>query len=189
VEQPGRRAAAKGGSVAGPRGLPYEGAVPSRALLLAVALLPTAVRAQDEDETFSAPPPDEDRIHVTAMGGALFDLRGSGETYSFVGGEVAYSFEQMDIGILAQGYRLGQRATSLWSPVVMARFLQRFETRKGLEATFGVGLGAGKTDTWRGWYQLALGMRLIEGPLFIQGELGFEQLDLFRLGGGIGFRF
>jgi len=168
----------------------YERSVPSRALLLAAALLPACVAAQEEDEeTFSAPPPDQDRVHLTALGGALFDLSGSGGTYSFVGGELAYAFESMDVGILAQGYRLGRRASSVWSPVVMARFLQRFETRRGLEATFGIGLGAGKTDRWVGWYQLALGVRLIEGPLFVQGELGFEQLDLFRLGAGIGLRF
>ncbi len=163
--------------------------MPSRALLLAAALLPACAVAQEEEETFSTAPPDQDRIHLTALGGALFELSGSGETHSFVGGEIAYAFESMDVGILAQGYRLGRRATSTWSPVVMARFLQRFETRRGLEATFGIGLGAGKTDGWVGWYQLALGMRLIEGPVYIQGELGFEQLDLFRLGGGIGFRF
>jgi hypothetical protein len=167
----------------------YEGAVNARALLLALALVPLAATAQDEDEPFSAPPPEQDRLHLTALGGMLIDLAGSGETYPFFGGEVAYSFEQMDVGLLAQGYKLGRHATSTWSPIVMARFLQRFETRKGLEATFGFGAGAGKTDHWVAWYQLSLGMRLIEGPFYIQGELGFEQLDLFRLGGGIGFRF
>ena len=176
--------------MAGRRRRAYEEPVPWRALLLVAAILPACVAAQDEEsETFSAAPEEGDRIHLTAVGGALFDLSGSGGTYSYAGGEVAYAFESMDVGILAQGYRLGRRARSVWSPVVMARFLQRFETRRGLEATFGVGLGAGKTDGWVGWYQLVLGMRLIEGPLFIEGELGFEQLDLFRLGAGIGFKF
>jgi hypothetical protein len=168
--------------------------VPSRALpavLLAAALLPAVAVAQDDDEyTFTPPPPERDHLHLSALGGVLFSTSGRSETYEFAGVEAAFVLESADLGVLVQGYHLGtQRANAEWSPVILARFLNRFETARGLEATFGLGIGAGRATGWTAWYQIVLGMRLIEGPIFITGELGFEQLDLFRLAGGIGLRF
>jgi hypothetical protein len=158
------------------------------ALLLACA--PLAAQAQDE-EAYQESPRDEqhDLLHVTAWGGSLFDLSGHDSAAALLGGEVALAFESVDIGVLAQGYHLGlSRARSPWAPVVMARLLQRFETRRGIEATLGFGLGAARTTGWEGWFQLALGVRLAAGPVFFAGEVGFEQLNLFRLAAGVGFR-
>ncbi|HET9594370.1 MAG TPA: hypothetical protein VFP65_02250 [Anaeromyxobacteraceae bacterium] len=168
--------------------------MPTRALpaiVLAAALVPGSVRAQDDDEyTFTPPPPERDHFHLSALGGVLFSTSGRSETYEFAGVEGAFVLDSADLGVLVQGYHLGtQRANAQWSPVILARFLNRFETARGLEATFGIGIGAGRANGWTTWYQLVLGMRLIEGPIFITGELGFEQLDLFRLGGGLGIRF
>jgi hypothetical protein len=50
-------------------------------------------------------------------------------------------------------------------------------------------VGAGRPRGWRAWYQLAIGMRVPLGPLFLAGELAFEQYDLLRLGGGLGVAF
>ena len=52
-----------------------------------------------------------------------------------------------------------------------------------------LGLGAARPDAWQAWFQFAFGLRLGLGPLFLAGELGFEQLDLFRLAAGLGVRF
>jgi hypothetical protein len=167
--------------------------VPSRALLallLAAALLPASAVAQDDEYMFTPPPPERDHLHLSALGGVLFATSGRSDTYEFAGVETAFVLESMDLGLLLQGYHLGtRRANAEWSPVLLARFLNRFETARGLEATFGLGIGAGRVTGWTAWYQLVLGMRLIEGPLFITGELGFEQLDLFRLAGGLGLKF
>jgi hypothetical protein len=40
-----------------------------------------------------------------------------------------------------------------------------------------------------GWYQVALGMRFPLGPAFLGAELSFEQLDILRVAGGMGFAF
>jgi hypothetical protein len=153
--------------------------------------VPVPVAAQDDDEyTFTAPPPDRDHFHLSALGGVLFATSGPSDTYEFAGVEAAFVLESMDLGILAQGYHLGtRRANAEWSPVILARFLNRFETARGVEATFGLGIGAGRATGWTAWYQLVLGLRISEGPIFLTGEVGFEQLDLFRLAGGLGVRF
>lgn len=166
----------------------YLGEVRARLAALVVAALPLAAAAQDDEEAYIEPPAAA-RFHVTAWGGAALDTGGKSSAAGLAGGEVAYAFETADLGVLASGYRLGSRASSPWSPVVLARFLQRFETRRGLEATLGFGLGVGRTTKWIGWYQVALGVRLLEGPVFVAAELGFEQLDLLRLAGGVGLRF
>jgi hypothetical protein len=73
--------------------------------------------------------------------------------------------------------------------VVLARIRQRFETRRGLDATVGFGIGAGRIVHWETWFQFTIGLRLYAGPIFIAGEVGFERLDLFRLAGGLGVAF
>ncbi len=156
------------------------------ALLLASA--PLAAAAQDEEEIYPVAPAPP-RLYLTAWGGALVDTGGQFPAAGFGGGEVAWAFDALDVGVLAQGYRLGHRARTPFTPVILGRILQRFETRRGLEATLGIGVGAGRTDHWIGWFQFAVGLRIYEGPFFIAGEFGFEQLDLFRIAGGVGARF
>jgi hypothetical protein len=168
--------------------IPYAHAVRARLTALLVAALPALAAAQDEDVAYTEHP-SAARFHLTAWGGSSLDTTGDNPGAAHFGGEAAYAFEAADVGILAEGYRLGDRARSPWAPVVLARYLQRFETRRGLEATLGFGLGVGRTKSWIGWYQVALGVRLLAGPLFIAGELGFEQLDLLRLAAGVGVRF
>ncbi len=168
--------------------IPYAPAVRARLTALLVAALPSLAAAQDGDVVY-AEPPSAARFHLTAWGGASLDTTANNPGAAHFGGEVAYAFEAADVGLLAEGYRLGDRARTPWAPVVLARYLQRFETRRGLEATLGFGLGVGRTKSWIGWYQVALGVRLLAGPLFIAGELGFEQLDLLRLAAGVGVRF
>ncbi len=168
--------------------IPYAPAVRARLTALLVAALPALAAAQDEDVAY-AEPPSAAHFHLTAWGGSSLDTTANNPGAAHFGGEVAYAFEAADVGILAEGYRLGDRARSPWAPVVLARYLQRFETRRGLEATLGFGLGVGRTKSWIGWYQVALGVRLLAGPLFIAGELGFEQLNLLRLAAGVGVRF
>jgi hypothetical protein len=157
-------------------------------LLLLLLVVPGAALAQDE-ETYSEPSAGE-RVHVVAWGGTLLDLRGNSSAAGLAGGEVAYSFDSLDVGIMAQGYRLDRaRSTREWTPVVLLRLEQRFETRRGLEAIVALGLGAARPIDWQAWFQFAFGLRLGLGPLFIAGEVGFEQLDLFRLAAGVGVRF
>jgi len=72
--------------------------------------------------------------------------------------------------------------------VVLARVTQRFQTRRGLDATFTFGAGAARQVDWKAWFQVALGLRLDLGPIFLAGELGFEQDGLLRLGAGVGVR-
>ena len=160
----------------------------ARLSALLVAAVPFLAVGQDEDEAYSRSPSTA-RFHVTAWGGSALDTRARSPGAAHVGGEVAYAFEAADVGILAEGYRLGDRARTPWAPVVLARYVQRFETRRGLDATLGFGLGVGRTKSWIGWYQVALGVRLLDGPLFVAGELGFEQLDLLCLAAGVGVRF
>jgi hypothetical protein len=64
--------------------------------------------------------------------------------------------------------------------------MQRFPMRSGVEATFALGLGAARPRTWEAWFQVALGVRLPLGPLFLGGELAFERGDLLRLSAGLG---
>jgi hypothetical protein len=166
----------------------YAPAVRARLSALLVAAVPFLAVAQDEDEVYSEPP-SAARFHVTAWGGSSLDTTAKSPGAAHAGGEVAYAFEAADLGILAEGYHLGDRARTPWAPVVMARYLQRFQTLRGIEASLGFGLGVGRTKSWIGWYQVALGVRILEGPIFIAGELGFEQLDLLRLAAGVGVRF
>jgi hypothetical protein len=123
------------------------------ALLLASA--PLAAAAQDEEEIYPVAPAPP-RLYLTAWGGALVDTGGQFPAAGFGGAEVAWAFDALDVGVLAQGYRLGDRARTPWTPVILGRILQRFETRRGLEATLGIGIGAGRTDHWIGWFQFAV---------------------------------
>ncbi len=160
-------------------------------LALALAVGPLA---QDDRE----PPPtweeqeDEDdrpRLFVTAWGGEALDDGGAGRSYGILGGEVAWAFAYLDLGLAGYAYRSLPDARP-WTPVAMVRLTQRFPMRSGVEATFGLGVGAARPDAgWDAWFQVALGARIPLGPLFLAGELGFERGDLLRLAAGLGAAF
>lgn len=138
----------------------------------------------DEDDLDDAP-----RLFLSAWGGEALDEAGRGSSSGVVGGEVAWAFRALDLGLAGYGYRRLDAAEREWTPVALVRVLQRFRTRPGLEATFALGLGAGRPDGWTAWYQVALGGRATFGPLFVAGELAFEQYDLLRLAAGLGLAF
>lgn len=161
-----------------------------RAVLLAAVLtLPAAALAYDPFE--DAPPTggDRPRLLVTAWGGGLVGAPGSGRSGgSLGGGEVTWRFDAVDLGVQGLAAQV-EEGRSRFSPMVLFRVGQHFETRRGLEATFTLGLGAVRRTGWSGWFQVGLGGRVPLGPLFLAAELGFEQGDLLRLAGGLGIRF
>ncbi len=157
--------------------------------LLALALAASPGLAQEE----LRPPDDEPEeaghhLSVAAWGGEALDETGSGKSYGVLGGEVAWAFDQLDVGVAGYGYR-GLSETRTWTPVALLRLVQRFRMRSGVEATFGLGLGAGRPSGWEGWFQVALGARVPFGPMFLGGELSFERGDLLRLAAGLGLTF
>lgn len=159
-----------------------------RAIALLVVAAPLAAAAQDEEGY--APSQPSPHLHLTAWGGTLIDTGGQFPAAGLAGGEVAWAFESLEVGALGQAYHLGgPRARTPWSPVILARIRQRFETRRGLDATIGFGIGAARVAGWETWFQFAFGFRLYAGPVFVTGEVGFERLDLLRLAGGIGVAF
>lgn len=165
--------------------------------MIAVALalstsLAAAPLAQDD---FDPPPSyqDEDepsRIRLTLWGGEALATGRARHGSSLYGGEAAWAFESVDLGVAAYGYHTLLDSTRPWTPVVLARLTERFRTRRMLEAafTFGVGAGRPKAD-WSIWLQIALGIRYDLGPMFLAGEIAFEQNDLLRLAGGVGVKF
>jgi hypothetical protein len=136
---------------------------------------------------------DENQRHphllLSGWGGEALAGGGSGRASSFYGGEADWAFNELDLGLAGYGYRSLRSATRTWTPVVLTRITQRFMTRRGFEAAFSLGFGAGKPSSWIGWYQVALGIRLPIGPLFLGGEVAFEQYDIIRLGAGLGVGF
>ncbi len=145
----------------------------------------------DAEHAWDGEGEDEDRRHVrlAVWGGEALGSGGSGRGSGFMGGEASWAFDTLDAGVAASGYRELRDATRAWTPVVLARLTQRFKIRRGVEAAFGFGLGAGRPRGWTAWYQVALGVRVPVGPLFLAGELAFEQYDLLRLGAGVGVAF
>jgi hypothetical protein len=146
-------------------------------------------------DVWDAPPQSDDddelrsRIRLTAWAGEALASGGTGRGSTFAGGEMGWAFERLDLGVAGSAYRNLRDATREWAPVVLARITQRFHTGRGIEAAFGFGIGAGRPRGWTAWYQLALGVRVPLGPLFLAGELAFEQYDLLRLGAGLGVAF
>jgi hypothetical protein len=153
--------------------------------LLALALAAAPLRQE------AWAPPDEGEegervahLRLAAWGGDAFETGGSGGTHGTVGGEAAWSFRSLDLGLAGYGYRHLSPARD-WTPVGLVRLTERFEMRSGVEAAFGLGAGAAKPDGWQGWFQVSLGIRLPLGPVFLAGELAFER-DLLALRAGIG---
>jgi hypothetical protein len=159
--------------------------------ILALALAGAGPVADRDDEPLDDDEPvyhepSAPRLRVGGTGGMIYDVHAQ-KILPFVGGEVAWAFEHFDVGVLGQAYRFGTpRASSTWTPVVLARFEQRFETRRDLEAIAGIGIGAGKERGWAPWFQFTAGFRALAGPLFLGGEFGFEQDRFFRLGATAG---
>jgi hypothetical protein len=146
---------------------------------------PFAQESWDEPES-SADEERQPRLRLTAWGGEAFDSGGSGHGSTTVGGEAAWAFDSLDVGVWGAGYREIVGATREWTPVVLARVTQRFRLRTGVEAAFGFGFGAGRPRGWDAWFQVALGVRIPLGPLFVAGEIAFEERQLLRLGAGLG---
>ncbi len=142
---------------------------------------------QQEDEN-----EDEERrphLLVTAWGGEGLAGGGSGRASSTWGGEVAWAFSELDVGVAASWYRSLRDASRTWTPAVLMRVTQRFMTSRGFEAAFSLGFGAGKPSGWIGWYQVALGMRVPLGPAFVGAEVSFEQYDIIRPAALVGVGF
>ncbi len=141
-------------------------------------------------------PPDEDEsaeaaqhVRLTLWGGEVLASGGTGTGSALWGGEAAWAFDTLDLGVAGYGYQSLPDARRTWTPVLLLRLTQRFRTRRGLEAAFTFGAGAGRPKDWTAWFQVALGMRMNLGPMFLAGELAFEQNDLLRLAAGVGATF
>jgi hypothetical protein len=176
---------------------PPEDGVEAGRLVLAAPFAPAVAARRGplrQEDDYDAPQPDEDdRRHphllVSGWGGEALAHGGSGRASSFYGGEVAWAFSELDVGLAGSWYRSLRDATRAWTPVVLTRVTQRFMTRRGFEAAFSIGFGAGRPSGWIGWYQVALGVRVPIGPVFLGAEVAFEQYDIIRLGGGLGVGF
>lgn len=166
-------------------------AAPAPAVDLAAGWARGARLAQGEE--WELPPEDEDegrrRVRLSLWGGEAFDTGGNGRSSTLLGGEAAWAFDSLDLGAAGYGYRSLRDAEREWTPVLLLRLTERFRTRRGVEAAFTFGVGAGRPDDWVAWFQVALGVRIDLGPLFLGGELAFEQYDLLRLAAGLGVAF
>lgn len=161
------------------------------AAVLALSLAAAPV-AQGDDWT----PPWEDeegprkpRLLLSAWGGEVLEDGGAGRSSSILGGELAWAFDALDVGVAGYGYHRLPRGDREWTPVALLRLTERFRTRAGLQGALSFGFGAARTDGWEAWFQLAVGVRIPLGPAFLGGEIAFEQLDLLRLAAGLGFAF
>lgn len=152
-------------------------------------LAPPDLAQAEYEGAFEDGEEDRPRVLLSAWGGEVLDDAGSGKASGFLGAEVAYAFESIDVGLAGYGYRALADAERAWTPIVLVRLTQRFRTRSAVEAAFSLGVGAGRPDDWEAWYQVALGVRVGYGPMFVAGELAFEQGDLLRLGAGLGVAF
>ncbi|MFO0585674.1 MAG: hypothetical protein U0229_25615 [Anaeromyxobacter sp.] len=164
--------------------------------MLAPALLALALVTGQSD-------PYEDDLHghddndtgpfLAIRGGEAVGTNGGG-SHAVYGGEVGWSFEPIDVSLAGYAYKdLERRALSgekaPWDRMYLVRLGQRFETYRGLEGTLDLGIGAAHTDRWKTWVQLGLGVHLNIDPLFVTGEITFEQNGLVRLTAGLGARF
>lgn len=160
-------------------------------MIAAALALSLAVAQADYDYPGYPEAEDEEQPHVllSAWGGTALGDGGSGRSSTILGGEAAWAFESMDLGIAGYGYQNLEDASREWTPVMLLRLTQRFRTRRGVEAALTFGIGAGRPDDWDAWYQVAIGGRADLGPMFLAGELAFEQFDILRLAAGVGVRF
>jgi hypothetical protein len=158
--------------------------------MLAPALVALSLVAGQYEEPWG-PGPDEGAGQsgpfVTAWGGNLWDANG-GFSAGLLGAEAGWSWELLDLSVAGYGYRDIERRGE-FSPVVVGRIGNRLRSYRGIEGTLVLGIGAARSEGWGTWFQFGLGVRLPLGPLFLGGEISFEQNNLIRLAGGLGARF
>jgi hypothetical protein len=158
-------------------------------LATALAAAPGPALGYDPFEDSAPLGASRTRLALTGWGGEYVGAPGTGRSGgSLLGAEATWSFDSLDLGVQGSYARL-QEHSSAMRPLVLVRLGQRFETRRGIEATFNLGIGSAKTTHWQAWFQVALGARLELGPLFLATELAFEQADLIRLAAGLGVKF
>lgn len=159
-------------------------------LALALSLALQASTDWDGDEPRWDAPSDR-HLELGVWGGSSLDLQRGGSFAPWAGAELGWRFTESAVSLLFEGHRYGaDRASRAWTPVILARVEQRFETMRGLQGTFAFGAGAGRPyRSWELWLQVAFGLRLERGPLFLRAELGFERQSDLRLGAGAGLAF
>lgn len=158
---------------------------PGRAPLAQEEAWPDEPEPEPEDDDADG---EGGRLRLTAWGGQAWDSDGEGRTLGLLGGEASWSFDGLDLGVAGYGYGDVDGDGGGSDPVVLARITQRFQTYRGLDAGLTFGLGAARTGDWQAWFQVALGFRLDLGPMYLAGELAFEQEDLLHLSAGLGVR-
>jgi hypothetical protein len=161
------------------------------ALSTFLAAAPAPLAQESEDVPAYEQDRDENvrRIRLGLWGGEALANGGSGHSSTLYGGELAWAFDAVDLGVAGYGYQSIVNARREWTPVLLLRLTERFRTRRGLEAAFTFGIGAGRPRDWTTWFQVALGIRYDLGPVFLAGELAFEQYDLLHLAAGLGVAF
>jgi hypothetical protein len=162
----------------------------------------TEIAASGEGDFGEDELPDDEgarggRLRITAWGGEAWATSGSSRNAPILGGEVSWALSQLDLGFAGYGYQglsEGGNGKS-WDPVLLVRITQRFETYRGIEAGLTLGAGSARrspgTDRpprWEAWFQLGLGLRIDLGPVYLAGELAFEQNNLIHLTGGLGVK-
>jgi hypothetical protein len=159
--------------------------------LLALALVTGQSDPYGEDEDWEDGEPASSRsteFYLVGWGGNAFDANGNAPSFGVLGAEAGLAFPVAEIGIATYGYHDPENDDE-WTPVVLARIGNRFQSYRGLEGTLTFGIGAARVEGWKTWFQVALGVRLVFEPLFVAGEITFEQNNLIRLTGGLGARF
>lgn len=140
--------------------------------------------AQEEEYHFDDPAP---RLRLTAWGGVSVLTDQGGATRGWGGAEAGWLLARGSLSLLYEHHRAGVvPGDRAWTPVMLLRWEQRFETRPGVEAGLTLGFGAGRPRDWVFWYHLALVARLVRGPWFLSCELGVERADAVRAGAGVG---
>jgi hypothetical protein len=153
--------------------------------LLALTLV-TGQADPYEDEGVYQEPRDTGPF-VIAWGGNAWNAAGGFSTPVW-GGEVGWSFSAVDLGVAGYAYKNLYKENET-AQVVLTRIGERFESHRGLEGSLTFGIGAVRHQKWTPWFQVALGVRMLLGPIFVAGEITFEQENLIRLAGGLGVRF
>ena len=129
-------------------------------------------------------------LFLSVWGGNGWLAGGNGQSSANVAAEAAWAFQSLDLGLAGMAYRgVRDDRKDEWARVGLLKLIQRFHTRRGFDATFSIGFGAARAPAWIGWYQVALGMRVPLGPLFLGAEVSFEQFDILRVAGGVGVAF
>ncbi|MFT3912529.1 MAG: hypothetical protein QM704_00145 [Anaeromyxobacteraceae bacterium] len=163
------------------------------ALSLALSAGNTAGQSDPYEEDDHGHGGDDTGLFLAVRGGEAVGPNGGG-AHPVYGGEIGWSFEPIDLSLAGYAYKDldGKPAPgekSQWNRMYLVRLGQRFETYRGLEGTLDLGIGAAHTDKWKSWVQLGLGVHLNIDPLFVTGEITFEQNGLVRLTAGLGARF